>query len=716
MHNLSKDPAAITIFVFIGLVITYFLVYIYFKKDYKILKTPLVIVFTFASISIVSSLFISRLYFNYHVDGAFEEQSINNTSEETKYIPIFNSDTLDINYFNLPFHEKILNKGLQNIDGNNILDYYNYYADKIEKTDDQRYKDVAHWALSIIHIYLNETDRAIKELKSISDTTLYKYNFYKGVYYYDINNFKEAERYFSIENKSNYEHSDKFVEMYFYVLLKNKNYAEAKNVLNKYPQQIDSKYITSYYVEDFHPINFVIDQTKLFVQNINWINFSIALFIALTWFSFLYLSDLFQSEKVQYILFVVIIETALLFLCIFIYDYIEYKTGWSLHSMHTIGQKFAYSIGIIAIVEEITKIIPLLLLMVLFKEPDDTYDYLFYAGISALTFSFLENCSYFDSASKYGIYNGRALFSTIGHILDTSIISYGLMYAKYNRSGIYKLKYVFIFFGLGVLSHGLYDFFIFTHLTIFFYLGYFMSIILWVILINNSLNNSKHFTYSFKNNFNKIQILLGISLTIVLLMEYFINSKTLGYKWANSKLLGQLIIYVIIISFFLSRLARYDLIKGHWRKLTFIPPKDSEIVFNKFNILSYFESFFFYNNISPRNYVGFNVDIVEPSPFYSRNSVYKSINTPLHGKIIDRVLVDKNNQEESHWFMLQSKHSIDIDKQFYLFKFAKNFDEISEEHARDIMIYKPNNLESISLPIKNFDDFSFIGAARIIKK
>lgn len=146
----------------------------------------------------------------------------------------------------------------------------------------------------------------------------------------------------------------------------------------------------------------------------------------------------------------------------------------------------------VGLLEELTKFIPLLVMLKITKEVDEPYDFLKYAMCSALGFATVENIMYF---SEYGapIIDTRAYISVMGHLSFTCLFAYG-----YIRKPMLKLGSDFgnllLFGGFAVLSHGFFDFFLSynQYFILFLILAYFLVIIL-RNMINIALNFSPWF-------------------------------------------------------------------------------------------------------------------------------------------------------------------------------------------------------------------------------
>lgn len=719
-------PPAIRIYIILSSILLGRIVYLLIRKKSAEFKKSSFKVLAFGCISIIVAVICVTQYFPAH-------KSIPSPKELKVQQDIsFNSDSLDKYFMDLPKHDSILVSGLKDIDRNRAFDYINYYNDKLSICTDPEYVDVANWALGIVHYYTMEYQAAFY-FKKVQNTNLYKYNYYIALVSLSRNDLVSTEKFLSYEYKNRTKQDKALINLYFSLLLQNRNIATAREIYKKEVAVLDKSYKNVYYIYDLRYIDYFSIQFKTFLESTRLINLVIALFITFTWFYFLYFSDLFQKEKFRYLFFICIIEALLVFLCPFLYKYIEFNWGWSISSMQTVWSKLAYAVGCISLIEEIVKAIPFLILLLFFNEPDDSYDYLFYMCMSALMFSFIENCIYFNSAHSFAVYNGRALFSTIAHLYSSSMVGYGFMYAKFRKGLKYRWAYVLGFFFGGILFHGLYDFFLFTNTTLLFYLGYFMSIVVWVVLLNNSLNNSHYFSYKFENRNQAIQIVIGINLTLVMLAEYLLNALNNGHIPANTRMLNQIMIYGVVISFFISRLAKYDLVQGYWRKVTFNGYRADRYYFNRFNLLSYISNFFLFNRIHPRNYVGYKIHFVPPKDYYLKTSLFRHIQTEISGEIMDRwviirqlkqrekeIVVERKNRdivlEDPQWFLIHLSQPVDwtFHSNRLIFKFINPFDELSETQPKMVILYSPKTEDVLFKPERNMDDFEFVGVAGIL--
>jgi hypothetical protein len=257
-------------------------------------------------------------------------------------------------------------------------------------------------------------------------------------------------------------------------------------------------------------------------------------------------------------------------------DVLNYHFDFSLNG-NVINDFFYCVIGIGA-VEELVKILPLLLILRFSKHVNEPYDYIYYASVSALGFAFTENIKYYEEGRMY-IVHSRTLVAVVGHMVDTSVFAYGLMLNRYR----YKLPWLFnflLFWALASLMHGFYDYWLindwasqYSYLTYFFFLA---SIHIWVILKNNSLNHSENLDYNVELDNHAIRQYLVFGVTTICMLQYMLISWQYSDYYANTFLLesGSFTLYLLV---YLSlNLSQFKVVKGHWGrlklpKLLFIP-------------------------------------------------------------------------------------------------------------------------------------------------
>jgi RsiW-degrading membrane proteinase PrsW (M82 family) len=295
----------------------------------------------------------------------------------------------------------------------------------------------------------------------------------------------------------------------------------------------------------------------------------IALFIAWIWVDYFRLIDIHNKNSLFHVVAAFLLGGSSVFVVSGFHDYI--LQGHALDINGNILNDLAYTIFQVGMLEEFSKISAFFIFFLLFrshlKEP---IDYLMYVSVCALGFSAVEHVIYF-SRSGPQIINGRAILATVGHMFDTSIIAYGLILFRF-KSAKNSFLTVLVCFLLASLAHGTYDFFLMyppLHQIgwIFTILYFLVTISVFAVILNNSINNSPYFSYReiidssfvFKRLFIYYCILFGAQFLLTLpdhSLESSITSIALSIVFSGS---------IVILT--IGRLSRFNLIKGRWEKI-----------------------------------------------------------------------------------------------------------------------------------------------------
>ncbi len=155
----------------------------------------------------------------------------------------------------------------------------------------------------------------------------------------------------------------------------------------------------------------------------------------------------------------------------------------------------------IALVEEVCKWFIVYKFSYNSKHFNHIYDMIVYAVFVALGFAFLENLMYvYQNGVGTGII--RALLSVPGHACDGLLMGYFLGLSKVsklnNRNDLYK-KYLIFSIVVPLVSHGLYDYFLFTNRIVFIVL-FFIFVIGIYIYSFKKINRISKVTLKFKYN------------------------------------------------------------------------------------------------------------------------------------------------------------------------------------------------------------------------
>lgn len=215
-----------------------------------------------------------------------------------------------------------------------------------------------------------------------------------------------------------------------------------------------------------------------------------ALLICFVWLTFLRRLDVFEREHWRFTLLATLlgaVSTVFLSIIIALPPISEIESnGQLLHDLFF----YIFRVGLL---EELTKFLPLLLMVRWTKEVNEPYDFLKYAMCAAIGFATVENIQYFNHFGA-PIIDKRAYISVVGHLAFTCCAAYGYIRQNYLHRGTFLVNF-FLYGGLGVLLHGLFDFFLSAQLfsTLFFAAFVFLAYNL-VILLRNLITNSLNFS------------------------------------------------------------------------------------------------------------------------------------------------------------------------------------------------------------------------------
>jgi len=290
--------------------------------------------------------------------------------------------------------------------------------------------------------------------------------------------------------------------------------------------------------------------------------FITSLFITIVWLIYVYSLDIFDKEKKRHLLLILFLTSL-----ITSYAQIPYQFIHSLGFVNSqnIFDGFIYSVFGIGFIEETVKFIPLLIILWFTKAIDEPYDYILYASVSALGFSFIENAMYLNQHGLE-IISARALYATVAHMTFSTVIAYGLFLIKYKKTKVPSILVFLFFYFLAIFSHGFYDFWLinkavakFSGLTTLFFL---MTIHIWFIMKNNAINASNYFNDTKTINNDKLKVYLIISLLSIFMFSYVYVAFKWNSKSANLFFIKSIYSYGFIICYLIATLSKYNVIKG----------------------------------------------------------------------------------------------------------------------------------------------------------
>jgi len=291
--------------------------------------------------------------------------------------------------------------------------------------------------------------------------------------------------------------------------------------------------------------------------------------ISIIWYLFLYRLDFFEREPILIILLTFILGAAFTFFVFPIANFVNSNLHFYLNG--EIWNDWWYCVFGIGMVEEIVKIIPFLIVLKFTKFVNEPFDYIVYGSVSALGFAFIENVMYLNSSHLTAIY-GRAMFSSVAHMVFTSIITYGLIYLKHSKIDLKGFQFPILLL-LASLAHGFYDFWLindamnsFYYLTILFYL---LSIYLWATMINNLLNISPYYILTEQFNRARLKYRIVNLLITVIYFAYIMGFLLYGKGMANNLLFHSWQLNVFTLLFLAFNLSNMEFVKGYIGRVKF---------------------------------------------------------------------------------------------------------------------------------------------------
>ena len=292
-----------------------------------------------------------------------------------------------------------------------------------------------------------------------------------------------------------------------------------------------------------------------------------ALFILIIWFQYLRKLDVFEPERVRFLLLTLFGGMVFSMGCAFLYDFYDY--GLRFDTNGNILNDLFYCIVGIGLIEETVKFIPFLLVLKFTKQVNESIDYIIYAAVSALGFAFMENLIYFQDFGLKSI-SGRCLSAVLMHMSLTTCVAYGLFYAKYKNKNHLRLWYLVLSFTAACVVHGLYDFWLIADIDpqfkIFSVLILIYCILIFSNMIINALNQSE-FNPDRKRKIEGLSKYLVYSLSYVFLLQYVVLAWKFGASNANQRILRSILSAYLMLLVIFGSLGKIEVNRGQW-----IPP------------------------------------------------------------------------------------------------------------------------------------------------
>jgi RsiW-degrading membrane proteinase PrsW (M82 family) len=287
-----------------------------------------------------------------------------------------------------------------------------------------------------------------------------------------------------------------------------------------------------------------------------------AFLVSYFWYRYISWLDLFEKEHAAATLATFIMASMTVFLVWPITGFIQ--NIFDFHLNDEPWNDWWYCVFVIGLVEEVVKIIPFLIMLKFTKQINEPFDYILYASICALGFAFVENILYLQSTNLTAIH-ARALYASLAHMFDTSLIAYGMAMARYKwpRFRKWALPVMLI---VAAFAHGFYDFWLinpvlrFPLITSLFFI---ISMHLWVVMKNNLVNLSPFFDPENKIDGRQIRYRIVNGLLAIFYLAYVVQFLMTNTPSANEYLLEAWLWNVYILLFIAVNFGSHEIIKGY---------------------------------------------------------------------------------------------------------------------------------------------------------
>lgn len=391
-----------------------------------------------------------------------------------------------------------------------------------------------------------------------------------------------------------------------------------------------------------------------------------ALVIFIAWMFFLWKQNPFSKLAYQKIGLVVFV-----FLITFTFLLPIYFYSATLITLNYVDNTFLYYVFGVGLFEEIIKFIPVLVFILVYKDKEEVYNYLFVAALSALLFASLENKIYFNKYSVELI-DIRGLMCVILHVAWTTLITYFLVWRMFKKEGKGIVLWTLLGFAIAVFSHGIYDWFldIGNPMLAFLIFPFFVHIL--ADIYNNGLNASTLFSYEKSQEYKKNGYIISLSILVIILLKYVLVA--IDYNsiaFANDTLMASSFNSLYMITFLSMSLGKMDIFYGYWKKIG-IPKSLGDLLF-------------------PR--------VVNSSDFLNKRvSILFQKKMSIVGSIIHRTVI----KGKDDWYFVQLEEPIQVGKimsEYVLMYFEDYNASVDEDHFCNVQV---------ALPIHNLRDFDGI--------
>lgn len=287
-----------------------------------------------------------------------------------------------------------------------------------------------------------------------------------------------------------------------------------------------------------------------------------ALLSVAMWLDYFRKIDVFEKEPPLALLLALAIGGCTPYISLFVYRQL---TAVGFVENGRFMNDLLYAIFGIGLNEELSKLAGVIVVLALFrKKINEPIDVLVYSGVTALGFSLVENYYYFNN---YGIriISSRTFYSALEHIINTSIIVYGLFRYRLFKRG-HPLFNSLAGLCIAIASHGLFDFFLQDNTAGYFtaflsVIVYLVGINFWIQMLNNANNYSTFFDYDKIHHSSRLVSRLFLWYGLTLLIAFANNWIAADLKLALITLLSSLVSDGFLFFVVILRVSRFKIFR-----------------------------------------------------------------------------------------------------------------------------------------------------------
>jgi len=445
----------------------------------------------------------------------------------------------------------------------------NYY-ESLLASEDSALVELANLCLANHYLTTQDTYYCNKHLNQLTDQTSAYYFLIKGINSRTSGSnlfFNQAEEELKMAYAAGADSaaSNELAFLYYYFSVNDKLdsvcQANASNdYLDSYLERING-------FKQFHLLDYWKEIFLSEKESFSFIGLCSALVILLLWLFYLRQVDIYEPEKWKYLFMVFAMSCLCLFLIYPMGDFLSMNLH--LFQSSSPGKGLLHDIVSIGLLEELVKIIPVLIMIKFTKAVNEPVDYIIYSCVSALAFAFVENIGYLEYYETYNI-SARGFASAVGHMAMSSIIGYGLMLSKYGKFSR-PVFYFFFTWILAAIAHGLYDFWLINEWAVqYSWVTTIIMVVLFHLLftfLNNAQNISNFFDPRKKINNVNLRLYLFIGLFALMMYDFVVNATIYGFDWGFDHLQNSVWFYGYFLFYLAMDMTNFSLQRGHIRKL-----------------------------------------------------------------------------------------------------------------------------------------------------